>query len=173
MNQILVRYGIHNNQSDLQIHVCARAKKVYVFTPDHARSALREKEFRVGQARTGAIITGKGQLVPPNAITGCKRYDIPDDILLSENIQQMDPPGLKGRKAEAIARKMIARGIISLVLSTVTVTDVEMQRTGADLMTVNAQNYEVKCDFSGGETQFGGTGNLFIQEYECNPLGIH
>jgi hypothetical protein len=48
-----------------------------------------------------------------------------------------------------------------------------MQIDGSDIVVSNRVHIQVKCDFDAGQKLLGGTGNLFIQESECNPFRFH
>ena len=89
------------------------------------------------------------------------------------HFDRRDSTPVKGRKAENVVRKMIALGLISLVLDTVEVTDEGMQIDGEDFLVNTAQSIQVKCDWSAGPRELGGTGNLYLQETEANPLKLY
>ena len=67
---------------------------------------------------------------------------------------------------------MISLGLISLALSVAQVPEVDMQLNGSDLEIMHAKSIQVKCDWNAGHKELGGTGNLFLQVEECNPLGL-
>ena len=42
-----------------------------------------------------------------------------------------------------------------------------------DLLVTASLRIQVKCDYRGGPRELGGSGNLFLQTHECNPLRRH
>jgi hypothetical protein len=79
----------------------------------------------------------------------------------------------KGASAEYVVKEMVKRGIIPLVLDTTSDEDYDSQLLGSDILVKFADGIQAKCDWRGGHREHGGTGNLFLQTDECNPLGQH
>jgi hypothetical protein len=169
-NTQLVRHGIQTELADLRFHVSVVTKSVYVFEPRNAIEAYQTGNYREAGAFTGAIQTAKGYLIPPGDIKGCRRVPIPETLFISTLFSINDSPSIKGKKAERVVNEMIRTGLISLVTDTVSIPDKEMQIGGSDILAVMAKEVQVKCDWRAGEREFGGSGNLYIQTEECNPL---
>jgi hypothetical protein len=171
----MVSYGIQDDTSDLRFHVCVNAKHVYWFEPRHGNEAIETYKDELPQVPvfTGAIQTATGFLMPPDLIKSIRWAKIPDDIFNSAHFDLRDNQSTKGRKAESLVRSMIQAGLISLVMDTAVYSEKETQVAGLDVVVKMAEDLQVKCDWKGGHKEFGGSGNLFLQDKECNPLGMH
>jgi len=172
-NTQLIHHGIQNEQVDLRFHVSITTKSVYIFEPRHAIAAMQTGLYINVPVFTGNVKTATGYLIPPESIKNCRRVPIPDDLMYRAGFSKNDSTSMKGAKAEAIVNQMIRLGLISLVLDTVIITDEEMQINGSDIVADLAQSFQVKCDWKAGPKELGGSGNLFIQDTECNPLRQH
>jgi len=193
-NTDLVDYGIQNEESDLRIHVSPATKSIYVYDTINGVDAVvcdsangnRKVKVRTQMKdefgdpivdRTGAplkVVTAEGYLVPPHDIYGCHRIDIPDDVLNTANFRFHDSTTQKGNKAVVVVKKMLNRGLIPLTPDDVDeISDEEMQVSGVDISISSKAKIQVKCDWKAGPKEYGGTGNLFLQVSECNPLNQH
>ena len=169
MNTQLVKYGIEEGKEDLRFHVGVTTKKVYVFEPKYVLEAIRTGRYETRFAYTGDIKTADGYLIPPEDIN-CRVFNIPEDIFIEMNFDTKDDTSTKGEKALLVVRKMLSRGLISPILDTLIVDDEQLQRDGVDIIPIFAELYQVKCDWKAGPRSLGGTGNLYIQTHECNPM---
>jgi len=174
-NKQLVHYGIQNwvENCDLMFHVAVVTKRVFRYEPKRAEKAMLSGKFLQVPVKTGNIVTAKGYIIPPSAIEGCIGIVIPHPIFHRASFNKTDNTTAKGKKAEQVVYEMIRGGYLSLNLSVITVTDVGLQLDGLDLIPRQAENPQVKCDWKAGPRELGGTGNLFIQTDECNPLKLH
>ena len=74
---------------------------------------------------------------------------------------------------------MVLNGLLPIPAIADNVREIDVQLLGGDvIIKPNAIRkdeivIQVKCDYDGGERELGGTGNLFLQVAESNPLGIH
>ena len=173
VNTRLVPYGIYGEKSDLRAHVCVRAGVLYVYPTANGVRAASGALFREVQVTTGAIVTARGRLVPPERIDQCLRTDIPPELLQRFAIAETDSTTTKGRKATQIVAAMLEGGHFPLVVDPSIVTATKLQYEGLDIVLGVTARIQVKCDYAGGETTLGGTGNLFIQTHECNPYQQH
>lgn len=172
-NTTLVGYGIQNEQSDIRAHVSVSTRRVYVFDTSTGRELAESGQYPEGTAYTGRIITGVGALVPPRDIEGLKAIPIPDDIWVKYEISKFDNTGIKGNKAVMIVSDMLKCGLISIGLRVDQITDETLQIEGLDIIVTAKVRIQVKCDYRAGPREWGGTGNLFLQVAECNPLGAY
>lgn len=163
-NTSLVHYGIQDDRSDLRIHVGVMDRAVYVFEPRKAKEAIDKGNHRVAYAYQGNIKTAKGNLVKPEDIDGCIKYEIPEELFIDANFRKEDNPSIKGKKAERLVKKMIGLGLINLALYTVFMEDEENQIIGSDLELNFAKSIQIKCDWKAGRP------NLYLQTDECNPF---
>jgi hypothetical protein len=173
-NTQLINYGIEQwaEKCDLMFHVSVVTKRVFSYEPIKALDAIRSGNFPAKTARTGNIITAMGYTVPTSAIKGCRGTVIPVRIFHNARFSEFDSTTVKGRKAEYVVREMIRGGQLSLNLDVISVSDFDLQVDGLDLIPKQATNPQVKCDWRAGPRELGGTGNLFIQTKECNPLKL-
>jgi len=79
----------------------------------------------------------------------------------------------KGRAAEAAVRWAIENDKLPKYGTSCTDASDAEQLRGIDLLTDMGHSIQVKCDYRGGEKIKGGTGNLFVQVAESNPLKQH
>lgn len=181
-NKKLVNYGIHTEESDIRIHVCVKARAVYVFPREAALAAVNQHACtdQAGhkQVFTNDVMTATGYAIPVEEIEPIYEIPIPrgwlSDDYRDANAhivihKQMDTSA-KGRLAEKLVRWMWARNYLSMIapISIQQERQLGKQIKGIDLSVV-MPTVQVKCDFDGGSKKHGGTGNLFIQLSECNP----
>ena len=86
----------------------------------------------------------------------------------------------KGAKAEKLIVQMIINGLFPIPNQASKITENDLQVSGGDIfIKPNLLTHDdgiliqVKCDYRGGERHLGGTGNLFLQISEINPLRKH
>ena len=167
----LVSYGIQTEESDLRIHVCVTAARMYIFRTASARKAIQTNTFSVRPAFTGSQQTANGYLVPPSAIDGCVSVAIPKIILTWVAFNETDSTSVKGKKAAQLVTFMARYLGLPMPVDVQDVTDLASQIAGVDMIaTLAPQRIQIKCDWKGGSKQHGGTGNLFLQFEEANPL---
>jgi len=176
-NTRLVDYGIQSCESEYTVHVCPKSGKVYVFRTQIGQELARthlylEKSVWTKLPGNKRCETAKGYPVPWNHFAGIRFYDIPDDLLRTHGKLEKASTSQKGGWAEQVFQKMCEHGLIDHDTTSATVDDLDRQIRGIDVE-VQAPTYQVKYDGPGGHKEFGGTGNLFLQTQECNPLGLH
>jgi len=169
-NTKLVNYGIQNEVADLRFHVGVITRMVFIFEPKYVLKLIASCKYSSASAYTGNIKTANGYLIPPGDIPNLRETRIPWDIFTDGQFNEKDNTTQKGIKALNVVRKMIRCGIISTILTTVEVNDKDLQIEGTDIMPILAESYQVKCDWKAGPKSLGGSGNLYIQTAECNPL---
>jgi len=172
-NTKLVKHGIYQENVDLRIHVAVKTRRVYIFETHKGIKAIETGKYPSRPVYTGNIVTAIGYIVPPDDIEGCRCVPIPDNVLEGIQFDIKDSTPKKGEKAERLANRMILMGLIPLTISIASSADQELQINGSDFEILQARSIQVKCDWSAGPREYGGTGNLFLQIQECNPLGLH
>ena len=80
---------------------------------------------------------------------------------------------IKGQWAVDIVKHSLKLGMVPFKFKVDEITDKDLQIKGKDIIAVNSFSIQVKCDWSAGPKEKGGTGNLYIQTHECNPHGKH
>lgn len=171
MNTAMVEYGIQSETTDYRAHVCFRVGMVYIYrTVDGVKSLAKG---RPATARQGNITTARGVLVQPCDIPGCHSVRIPPDILRARMVSEHADESTKGQAAVNVLVDMIYQGHQGMLIPVREVDNVIEQRKGSDIVGVNGERIQVKCDYRGGHKALRGTGNLFLQTHECNPHGKH
>lgn len=171
-NTALIEYGIQQENNDYRVHVGFASGYVVVFPTASGRHALarnRSAQKRVSQAGC-TVITGVGNAVPYRDIPGHQLIRIPPDILRVVNCRRGETTTVKGKKAVRVVREMLKRKLIFIPWPVEEVTDAQLQIQGLDIMIHLDVRIQVKCDWKAGPKERGGTGNVFLQTHECNPL---
>lgn len=75
-----------------------------------------------------------------------------------------------GDYAVGIVEKLMKIGHFPFWIQPIFCSDVDLQRSGFDIYVKGKWKVEVKGDYACGEKSYGGTGNLFFQTHELNPL---
>lgn len=171
-NTRLVQYGIQTDESDLRAHVCIIARAIYVYPTASGRACIASGLYQERAVFTNRIKTASGYIVPVNVISGIHRVDLTNELDMFP-IAEDDAANRKGAQAQAIVARMAADWQFPAPLDIQAITDTRRQVAGIDIVLRANLGIQVKCDYNGGEVARGGTGNLFLQTAECNPLGSH
>ena len=174
----LVKYGIQNEKSDIRAHVCPQVKRIYIYPTHRGLEAIATGKYKevLGYQKGVDYATSKGYLVPPFDIHECVALSIKNEVWEHMGFTEELDTSTKGGKAERLIYEMLKRGMFPIPAISQSVNDHDMQISGCDIyIKPNAIRrkeilIQVKCDFPGGERNLGGTGNLFLQIAECNPL---
>jgi len=177
MNE-LYPFGIQNEQSDLRAHVCPLVRRVYVYPTAEGRKAVLSGAWPKRSASQPGVegATAEGYLVPPFAIRRCVSLEFSPAAWDTIALKEGEDTSAKGQKAVCLVAGMIRNGVFPLPYSVEGLNadpDKTMQIKGDDIiLTLGAEqvHIQVKCDFRGGDKAQGGTGNLFLQTAERNPL---
>lgn len=176
-NTTLIDYGIQNEESDIRIHVCPQVRRVYVYPTQYGIQAIESGQYHQvpGYQKDIEVPTSMGYLVPPLDIERCVSLELKDKTWEHMGFSANDSLKQKGDKAERLVRGMLKNGMLPLPMKGQQITDADIQKRGQDILVIEKDGIriQVKCDFKGGEKKLGGTGNLFLQVQECNPLDIH
>lgn len=174
-NTLLVEYGIQNEQSDIRAHVCVQAQRVYVYPTRQGTATINSGQYPrvpvrtpVGNGKT--VITAEGYLVPPAAIPRCVSMPIPDRLLERVSFSASDGTTAKGEKAVRVVKWFLRHGGFPLSVHPEIIQEQDLQVQGLDIVVHLRARIQVKCDYNGGARELGGSGNLFLQVAECNPL---
>jgi hypothetical protein len=170
----LIEYGIQLERSDVRIHVGVQTRRLYVFQTAAAQKLLQEhrKDFkeRPGFQQDVEYATSNGILVP------CYRMPTLRHVLLASDdwwkkFNPLHTPSEKGRMAARLAQRALKEGYVPLPFALVIESkDLKIQRSGADILLWGHLRIQVKCDWEAGPKAWGGSGNLFLQVAEINPL---
>jgi len=176
-NTALVQYGIQNERSDIRAHVSVVHRCIYVFQTQDG-IALLEKH-REGLKKRPAYQQGvegptaTGYLMPYYFILPYIRViTLPAHWGWDAFSRELDTTE-KGDRAVRCVQWSIENGHFPLwINNTKEAESKEIQIQGVDIIVHCHKRIQVKCDYSAGPKP-GGTGNLFFQVEECNPLGKH
>lgn len=174
MNSKLVDHGIQTEESDIRVHVAPATRSVIVFKTAEALRAISSNRYPLVTARQVGFdgITAEGYLVPWKDISDHIRLtqkDFYGNYWWKKFDQAMGTPA-KGQTAVDFVLEMLNKGRFPLWADSQAVKDIEIDKAGTDILVRGVWRIQVKCDFRAGPSVVGGTGNLFIQVAECNPL---
>jgi hypothetical protein len=170
----LYKYGIEEEQSDIRAHVSFIGRCVTVFRTADILALVSANAYRETTATQQGVSgpTAKGVLVPIADIE-------PKYILTSDkcpwqkfNAEKTDLAAL-GRNAVAVVKAAIKANKFPMWVCGIVETDKEIDIQGTDIVVNARRRIQVKCDWGACPKEDGGTGNLFIQTHERNPLKIH
>jgi len=170
----LFEHGIMADKSDIRCHVAPITRLVYTFQTHEMKRILSEPHgFKKRQADQPGVVgrTSEGWLVPIDQIPGVRRT-----IWKSEpwwdRFDALASTSAKGRAAESVVRDLLALGRIPLWLIANSSKDAGFQMQGRDYLCWGRWVISVKCDLRAGPVSDGGTGNLYIETAERNPLRL-
>lgn len=171
----LVDYGIFSEVSDFRVHVCPIAKRLYVYPTQNATDLLLNavKHYPKVNGKTQEQITSEGYLVPPEDIPACFCILPKADLWAVAPIHARMTATQKGEAALKIVKAAAERGLLPIKMKVEIITDFDEQIEGVDVRVKGEACLQVKCDFAGGDKAAGGSGNLFLQIAEANPLKQH
>lgn len=174
----LHNFGILSEESDYRVHICIVVGLAYLFPTKSGKDAVESGNYQRVPAKQPGVdgITAVGYLVPPTFVDlpGLAEIEIPEDLLTKtrQYLSQFSGPAwtrAKGRIAERIGQEMQKRGMFAPFLLDSPVS-LEDQLRGID---ARGPTLQFKCDYTGGPEYLGGSGNLYLQTKERNPLGLH
>jgi hypothetical protein len=163
----LVDYGIHQDKSDVHIHVSPL--RVYVFPTIRGIEAIQRcgDEYK-RQAKQNGETTSQGYAMPISKIWNLRAIEIPDHILDKYPFKPDFDTSAKGRNAVNIVKDMLAERQITFKFKCEEVVDPERQLDGIDLVLENKINIQVKADLRAEETS-----NIYLEVAERNPNKAH
>ena len=180
-NKQLVDYGIQTEDSDIRVHVCPRARRVYVYPTACGLAAIATGKYRAvkGYQKGFGFPTATGYPIPPFDIPRCSSITIRNCAWEEMAFQDEDTTTAKGEKAQRLTLGMLRAGLLPIPALGEEIDEKDIQIKGQDIIIRNGAitnkdiRIQVKCDYPGGEKELGGTGNLFLQVQECNPGNYH
>jgi len=172
----LIDHGIFTENSDLRAHVCFDIGGVYIFETQTVIDLILSGEYQKKPAFQNGVSgkTAEGYPIPVRDIDGVKFSHFPVKYS-RDRLNALDgkSTSAKGDVAVQIVRRMIELGSLPVPLVSREAESVKIDIEGTDLIIVANLRIQVKCDFRGGCTSMGGTGNLYIQTAECNPRKMY
>ena len=186
----LFEYGIQCDASDLRCHVAPVARAVYVFPTAVAKALATSGRYREVPAYQPGVAepTAKGVPVPIADIVDLHtvRFAVVRWWEWFGATQFELNTSAKGQRAVDVVREIIYKGRFPMPpAATSTPHDQKTQIAGQDLLTWGGWKLQVKCDWWAGyrvdedgqlvtdsSGRPYGTGNVFIQTHERNPLHL-
>jgi hypothetical protein len=174
METKLADYGIQNEESDIRAHVCFIARRIYIYATKNGLDAINTGRYQKRPAFTYVnnhkIKTADGYIVPYQHIENCRSIQLPDIVWNTFGAAIEDSTTDKGRQAANIVAWSLENGYFPIRMKYKIIIDDVMQNNGIDIVAKGEARIQVKCDYRGGSKQYGGTGNLYLQVAERNPL---
>lgn len=170
MNE-LCEYGIQTEGSDIRAHVSVVNKTVYAFQTEAGIKAISDNDAPTRTATQPGVDgpTAEGWLVKPEWIDDIRALRFLSWPHWGEFTQDMTT-SQKGDLAVRCVIDIMAAGRFPLWIEAGEATDKDVQISGVDILLCCKKRIQVKCDWRAGEKPLG-TGNLFLQKAERNPLG--
>jgi hypothetical protein len=169
----LFPHGILTENSDIRAHVALGTRAIYVFKTSYAIELIRSRSYPSRPAcQPGVLgITAMGIIVPWKDIPDIRRIQYLSERWW-ESFSEQDTTTVKGKKACDVVAKLLKMGRFPLWCTEPAndTKNIELQIKGTDVLLWGKWRIQVKCDYKAGE---GGSGNLFLQTEERNPLKRH
>ena len=171
----LFEHGIFSENSHIRAHVAPVTRSVYVFRTQAALDILKDKGHQYEMATAGQSgvdgPTALGYKIPWQEIPDIRRVQWKSNPWW-ERFSVSDSTSEKGRKAVEVVAELLKIGRFPLWCAgpAKDSEDIKLQRKGTDIMLWGQWRIQVKCDYSAGPKADGGSGNLYLQVAERNPL---
>lgn len=169
----MIKYGIDEEESDIRAHVSLPGKCITVFRTADMRALLERNSYPTRMAGQKGVdgFTSKGHVVP---IT-----DVNPKYILTSKFYQWDKwdhdamsCGEKGDMAVDCVRAAIIANKFPLWVCGIVNDQVEIDIEGTDILVSSRRRIQVKYDWL-AYPKPGGSGKLYIQTHECNPLRLY
>lgn len=166
----LVEYGIHTEQSDVRAHVSVVNKTIYAFPTKSGIDAVKSGKWPLRLAGQPGVNgpTGEGWCVPLSAIHDLRR--LPFSTWCGWTQFRADlSTSRKGQLAVLCVIAAMKLGRFPFWVDAEEDERENIQLQGTDILVFCRKKIQVKCDYNAGDRPLG-TGNLFLQRAERNPL---
>ena len=169
----LFEYGIMIEKSDIRAHVSVVNRTIYVYKTIEGIKAIEEYHPKLVTAGQQGVdgITATGWLVKPDQINNMQRlryYSWPKWSMFDPNMTTTQ----KGKLAVDCVINAIKLRPFPFFVDTAQTDSQHLEISGTDILLWCKRKIQVKCDYYCGEKP-NGTGNLFLQKAERNPLKRH
>lgn len=166
----MVEYGIHTEESDIRAHVSVVNKTIYAFPTSAAVEAIKAGKWPLRLACQPGVKgpTGEGWCVDVDAIADLRRVKFLSWLGWTQFRADL-PTSRKGRLAVLCVIGAMKRGRFPFWIDAEEDERENIQLLGTDILVFCRKKIQVKCDYNAGDRP-AGTGNLFLQRAERNPL---
>lgn len=172
----LFPHGIQTENSDIRAHVSVVCKRIFVFQTKNAVQVIRDlapqhpEWTRTAKQKGIAGITARGYAVPIEFVQDVRSIAMDPAWSGWGSWTQDLSTSERGEKAVKCVCGAIKRGLFPFWLDGQEDRRENIQIKGTDIVIFARKKIQVKCDFTAGPKHFGGSGNLFLQTSERNPL---
>lgn len=171
----LFEYGIHTEGSDIRAHVSVVHRSIFVFPTMAGVQAIEKhkSKLRTAYASQNGVsgITAEGWLVPPELIGGIRKlpyHNWPGWDFFDKKMSTSE----KGKKAVSCVLSAMQIGRFPFWIHATEDDRASVQIKGTDILVFCKKRVQVKCDYDAGPKPEG-SGYLFLQKSERNPLRCH
>ena len=166
----LVEYGIQTEESDIRAHVSVVNRAIYAFPTIKGLEAIKKADLPLRTAGQPGVegITAEGWTIPFQAIDGIRTlrfYSWRRWHEFNENMTTSE----KGKLAVQCVLDCMKKGRFPFWINATEDERENIQIKGVDILIFCHKKIQVKCDWRCGHGPLG-TGNLFLQKSERNPL---
>lgn len=166
----LFEYGILTEVSDIRAHVSVVNKTIYVFQTRQGVNAIDVHQPPLRSASQPGVVgpTAEGWLVRLDWITDLRRVRFqswPGWAAFTAKLSTTE----KGALAVQCVLQAIKLGRFPFWIDAIEDGREYIQVAGADIVAFCKKRVQVKCDARCGDLPLG-TGNVFLQKAERNPL---
>lgn len=170
MSAELFDSGIHTENSDIRAHVSVVGRCIYVFPTLNGIAAMEACEDVRSAGQPGVVgVTALGKVVPWRSIEGIRQLQFVSWPKWEEFREDMTT-SQKGSLAVECVIASMRIGRFPFWLNATEDQRQNIQIKGTDIVVFCKKKIQVKCDWKAGE---GGTGNIYLQFSERNPLKRH
>jgi hypothetical protein len=163
--------GILTEKSDIRAHVSVVNKTIYVFKTIHGVAALdgaTEESLKTACQAGVKGITAKGWPVSIDAIKDLRKVDLSMVPWKTYERHKMTTSE-RGQLAVNVVLYALKCGLFPMWIESTESNDASIQIAGTDVVLAFNKRIQVKCDWKCGDKPLG-TGNVFLQYAERNPL---
>lgn len=171
----LHRYGIEDEQSDIRAHVSLPGRSLLVYRTSDMVDLVRLKAYPERNATQPGVDfdTAKGWIVPIADIIPMGAFIRSEHFPWDRWSHNEMGCKEKGDMAVYCVKAAIVNNRFPLWVCGRTNADTELDIQGTDIIVSARRRIQVKYDHLAYPKNEGGSGNLFIQTRECNPLKIY
>jgi hypothetical protein len=164
--------GIQTEKSDIRAHVSVVNQTIYVFPTQAGLDAVNKHAPPLRTAGQPGVDgpTAEGWLVRPEWIRGLRKLHFISWPYWNEFTEELST-GIKGQLAVDVVLECLRGGRFPIWIDADEASGKEIQLQGVDILLFCNKRIQVKCDYRAGPPP--GTGNLFLQKAERNPLKIY
>lgn len=166
----LFEYGIQTESSDIRAHVSVVNRTIYVFQTKEGIAAIeRDAPPLRGASQPGvAGRTAEGWVVKVDSIADLRRVRFQSWPRWQDFREDLSTDA-KGALAVQVVIEAMKRGRFPIWFHALEDDRQYVQVKGTDILVFCRKRVQVKCDYKSGDAPLG-TGNLFLQKAERNPL---